>query len=785
MGTIGTSCSSPFATNTASLTGVAAVSAYFSDSANAATVSGSTVGTAANDMFFLEETGTTGTIATSGGAGIAGTGSQPAGQVVLVSDNGSIGTSSTAVDVNAAQLTMQAKASGQNVYVTDITPGNVTLSPCTSCGTGSYDNNAGSTYNLTANSAPSVLTATGETVTAGSVSVTDTGGTIGTSCTSPFATSTASLTGVAAVSAYFSDSANTVTISGSTVGTATSDMFFLEETGTTGTIATSGTAGIAGTGSVAAGQVVLVSDNGSIGTSSAAANVDAAQLTMQAKASGQNVYVNDLTTGNVTLAPCSGCGTGSYDNNANGTYNLTANSAPSVLTATGEIVTAGTINVSATSGTIGTSCTSPFASSTANLTATAANSAYFSDSANTVTISGSTVGIATSDMFFLEETGTTGTIATSGTAGIAGTGSGAAGQVVLVSDNGSIGTSSAAVNVNAAQLTMQSKASSQNVYVNDITTGNVTLAPCSGCGTGNYDNNANGIYNLTANNAPSVLTATGETVTAGTLNVSATSGTIGTSCTSPFTSNTANLTATAANSAYFSDSANTVNISGSTVGTAAADVFFLGETSATGNIATSGDAGIAGTGSGAAGQVVLVSDNGSIGTSSAAVNVNAAQLTMQAKASGQNVYVNDITTGNVTLASCSGCGAGNYHNNANGTFNLTANSAPSVLTATGETVTASSVSVTDTTGTIGTSCTSPFATNTANLTGVAAVSAYFSDSASAVTVSGSAVGTATTDMFFLEETGTTGILPPAETQALQVPDPEQQGRSCWLAITDQ
>ena len=56
--------------------------------------------------------------------------------------------------------------------------------------------------NLTANSAPSVLTATGETVTAGGVSVTDTFGTIGTSCTSPFATSTASLTGVAAVSAY-------------------------------------------------------------------------------------------------------------------------------------------------------------------------------------------------------------------------------------------------------------------------------------------------------------------------------------------------------------------------------------------------------------------------------------------------------------------------------------------------------------------------------------------------------------------------------------------------------
>ena len=47
---------------------------------------------------------------------------------------------------------------------------------------------------------------------------------------------------------------------------------------------------------------------------------------------------------------------------------------------------------------------------------------------------------------------------------------------------------------------------------------------------------------------------------------------------------------------------------------------------------------------------MLVSDNGSIGTSTSnPVTVDAAQLTMQAKTSGQNVYVNDITTGNVTL----------------------------------------------------------------------------------------------------------------------------------------
>ena len=136
---------------------------------------------------------------------------------------------------------------------------------------------------------------------------------------------------------------------------------------------------------------------------------------------------------------------------------------------------------------------------------------------------------------------------------------------------------------------------------------------------------------------------------------------------------------------------------------------------------------------------MLVSDNGSIGASSAAVNVNAAQLTMQASTSGKNVYVNDITTGNVTLAPCSGCGTGSYHNNAGATYNLTADSAPSVLTAIGETVVAGSVSVTDTTGTIGTSCTSPFSEH-GKSTGVAAVSAYFGDSANTVTISGSRWG---------------------------------------------
>ena len=355
------------------------------------------------------------------------------------------------------------------------------------------------------------------------------------------------------------------------------------------------------------------------------------------------MYVKDTASGQVTLAPCAGC---AFDNTAGGTYNLTDNNATSIVTASGETVTAGTLNVTDTAGTIGTSCSSPFVSNTASLTATAGVSAFISDSSTAITVSNTTVGTSTGDEFFLEGTSTTaGVIATGGT-GITGTSGGIAPVVVLVSDAGSIGTSTNSVLVNAAQLTMQASTSGQNVYVNDMASGQVTLAPCAGCA---FDNTAGGAYNLTDNNATSIVTASGETVTAGTLNVTDTLGTIGTSCSSPFASDTASLTATAGVSAFFSDSYSStttkpITVSNTTVGTAAADEFFLEATSGTAGLISTSGTGITGTSGATAG--VVVGQRCRINwSSSAAVTVNAAQLTMQAKASGQNVYVVDTAGG--------------------------------------------------------------------------------------------------------------------------------------------
>ena len=180
------------------------------------------MGTATGDEFFLEGTSTTAGVIATGGTGITGTSGGTAPVVVLVSDAGSIGTSASAVPVNAAQLTMQASASNQNVYVKDTASGKVTLAPCAGC---AFDNTAGGTYNLTDNNATSIVTASGETVTAGTLDVTDTAGTIGTSCSSPFASNTADLTATAGVSAFISDSSTAITVSNTTVGTSTGDEF--------------------------------------------------------------------------------------------------------------------------------------------------------------------------------------------------------------------------------------------------------------------------------------------------------------------------------------------------------------------------------------------------------------------------------------------------------------------------------------------------------------------------------------------------------------------------------
>ncbi len=782
-GTIGTSCSSPFSIKTANITDTAGVSAFMSDSLNSAVVvSNSYAGTSSGNIFFLHETGTGGNITTSG-TGITGSSSGTAYNVVLVSDNGSVGTSASGaglVSVKASHLTFDAPGSGQTVYISDSASGTVTLGPCSGCGSSpTYDNVAGSTYNLAANSASSVVTASGETVTSGTVTVSATNGTIGTSCASPFVTDAASLTGeVAANSAYFSDLYSSgVVVTNCTVGTVSPDMFFLHATGSTGSTGsiTTGGSGITGTSGGTACNVVLISDNGSVGTSESGAGlvlVKAGQLTLSAAASGQTVYVSDSASGTVTLAQCTGCGA-TYDNTASGTFNLAANSATSLVTGIGETVSAGTLTVSATSGTIGTSCAAPFATNTAALTSeAAANSAYFSDSYSSgVTVTNSTVGVVSPDMFFLHATGSTGNITTGGS-GITGTSSGTAYNVVLLSDNGSIGTSASGaglVLLNVGHLTLSAAASGQTVYVSDSASGTVTLAQCTGCG-GTYDNSASGVFNLAGNSAGSVVTASGETVSAGTLTVSATSGTIGTSCAAPFATNTAALVnESAANSAYFLDLYSSgVVVTDCTVGTVSPDMFFLHATGSTGNI-TTGGSGITGTSGGTAYNVVLISDNGSVGTSASGaglVLVKASQLTLSATASGQTVYVSDSASGTVTLAQCTGCGS-TYDNTANGVFNLAANNASYVVTGSGETVTAGTLTVSATSGTIGTSCGSPFVTSTASLTyETAANSAFFSDSYSGtVTVTGASVGTATGDTFFLQATGNGGSIVTGETGA--------------------
>lgn len=761
-GTIGTSCTSPYAINTANLTANASGSAFFSDSFSSTTtpitISSSTVGTAG--AFFFKATAATagaGNIVTAG-TGITGTTNGIATKIDLLSTAGSIGTSTTPVLLKAASLALQANGSGQNVFANDTATGTITMVKDTTC---SCDNLAGSIYNVVANSATSLLTGAGETVTAGSINLGAAAGTIGTSATSTYSINTTNLTANAQGSAFFSD-ANTstttpITVSGSTVGST--GTFFLRATSATagaGSIAiasgglTSSTGGTINT-------VELVSTAGSIGASTTPVSVDAANVTLQANGATRNVYVTDIASGVVTAVKDTA---GGFANGAASVYSLSANNATSVLTGTGETVTAGSVALSATGGTIGTSCTSPFAINTTALTAVAQGSAFFSDStastATPITITSSTVGAT--GTFYLGATSATagaGSIATGGT-GISATGGATANKIELMSTAGSVGTSGAPVSINGANIALQANGVTRNVYATNTATGTVTLIKNTTC---NCDNLAASVYSLTANNASFVLTGSGETVTAGSILLTANGGTIGTSSSSPFSVNTTALTARAQGSAYFADSTNStatpITITSSNVGSTG--TFSLVATSTTagaGSIATAGT-GITTSSGGTVGTVELVSTSGSVGASTASrVLVNAANFTLQANGSGQNVFANDTASGTVTAVADTSAG---FANGAGSIYDLTANSASSLLTAAGETVTAGTVKLSANAGTIGTSCTSPFAINTTALTAAASGSAFFSDStnstASPITITSSTVGA--TGKFYLKSTSTT------------------------------
>ena len=608
----------------------------------------------------------------------------------------------------------------------------MTLAKDTTCG---VDNLAGGTYSITASNATTLVTAAGEVVTAGTVIASTPNGSIGTSCTSPFAINAANVTGNAKVNASFSDSnAGPITISNSSAGSAAGNEFYFNATSAgagTGNILTGGTG-------ITANEVSMISTAGSIGTSGAPITINASTVALQASAAGQNVYATDSAAGTVTLAKDTTCG---VDNLAGGTYSFTASNATTLVTAAGEVVTAGTVIASTPNGSIGTSCTSPFVINAANVTGTAKVNASFSDSnAGPITISNSSAGSAAGNEFYFNATSAgagTGNILTGGT-GIT------ANEVSMISTAGSIGTVGTPININASTVALQANAAGQNVYATDTATGTVTLAKDTTCGV---DNLAKGTYSFSANNATTVVTAAGEVVTGGTIILSATSGSIGTSCTSPFVINTASLTAHAGVNASFSDSnAGPITITSSSAGSAAGNEFYFNATSAgagTGNIATAGT-GIT------ANEVSMISTAGSIGTSGTPININASTVALQANAAGQNVYATDTAAGTVTLAKDTTCGVDNI---ASGTYSFTASNATTLVSGAGEVVTGGTVILATPNGSIGTSCTAPVNINAANVTATAKVNASLSDSnVGPITITSSSAGNAAGNEFYFAAT---------------------------------
>ena len=130
--------------------------------------------------------------------------------------------------------------------------------------------------------------------------------------------------------------------------------------------------------------LLLDSTAGNVGTSIAAPMTFSA-ANFSATAANGSVYVDDTSTGNVaivtpTVLNC--CPTILNPNSASGTYfaEATNSNGTKLTTAAGVTITAPTVVVASTQGSVGTSTSSTFVVSGTNLTASAVNgSAYVSD----------------------------------------------------------------------------------------------------------------------------------------------------------------------------------------------------------------------------------------------------------------------------------------------------------------------------------------------------------------------------------------------------------------------
>lgn len=580
--------------------------------------------------------------------------------VILQANTGSIGTIATArIMINANNLTANAPGANQTVFIAETNTVEIAAPSGTGTG-GTFNLLAGSDITNTTNNATDVITA-------GTVVLTSTSGSVGLSALERIQINANNLTATANASTkdVFVQEADAVEILGVQGANRTFDLVAANNI-TNATNPTGDT--------IAANNVVLTSTSGSIGTGTAArVQINATNLTANALSVNQDIFIQEANS--VEIAAASGAGR---------TFNL-ATSAGAITDASGSIITAPSIvltAVSATNGSIGTSA-APVQINAGSITATAAsnNQSVFLNEVDSVEIAGAQGAGVTGTYRLVAGGNISNTI--NPTADVI-----TAPTVILTSSAGSIGLGTTErVNINASNLTANATASNQNIFISEAN--GVEISGAQGAG------NTYNLLAITGNIANSVSTAA-DVITAQNVVLSATTGAIGTT-TARVNINADNLTANtlAANQSIFIGEANNINIGGAS-GTGTGGTFNL---LAANNITDTGAFVIT------APTIVLTSTSGSVGDSTNRIQINATNLTVSANATNQDAFIQEADSVEILGSQ-----------NVNRTFNLLAGTNITNNTTATDSINATNVVLTSTTGSIGISAATRVQINAINLT---------------------------------------------------------------------
>ncbi len=690
------------------------------------------------------------------------------GTLNIITGSGSFSTSTTPLLTNTPNLT--ANISNGSFYVNDsassltlsvINVINNTFSIDMTATNGSVivsnTVNAGNnTIDITA-SGLGTITSSGGSLDANNVNLYADTGNIGTSNSSTLAVIATNLSvNSIGASSYITDTTNT-NIQTSTIGSngtyflntgsATNNGIFINSSLSIGGSASNiilianGSGAITSGGSsdaLTANNIALTSANASIGTApSLPVYINAANI--NAVSSNSSVYLSDaatqttITGGSVASNATyylfmSNVNGGSIINNTalsagsdtqTGTIILTASGSGTITNGTNGTITANTLELNSAKGNIGGSQTSPLIFDTLNLYANSTNAnAYLATNVSNLNLFGSTV--TPSGVFYLDNT--SGSITVSGIV--------AAGS--------------------------------------DSQTGTVTLQAG------------------TASTPGAILATTNGTLTAGTINLTTPDGSIGSNSANTVQIDTVNIFVTSSANAFLTDSAGTVNVSSTNISVGSTGTFSLAtNNSLNGSIVINGNLTV---GTDTSSSVVSLASNGGSGTitftnsqfvvtagsivlNTTAVGASNAHFlidtsNLSATLSSGSAYLTDsataLTINNITvplnntitvnmsdLASGSINIVGNVSISANdgsGSINLTASGTGNITSNSGSLITAGSLSLITSSGSIG-SGTHNLLTDTDHLTVTAGGSSYVSDLAASVTLQASTVSNSGTYSF--------------------------------------